>query len=79
MQTIFVEVKCSLGESCRVAEALVEIEAVSEDYSISGPYDLLIKCYLVSEEDIGHFVNERIQKVEGVTDTMTTVTFNAFN
>ena len=79
MQTIFVEVKCALGESYRVAEALVEIEGVSEVYSISGSYDLLIKCYLAAEEDIGHFVNEKIQKVAGITGTMTTITFNAFN
>ena len=79
MQTIFVEIKCALGDSYRVAEALVEIEGVSEVYSISGPYDLLIKCYLAAEEDIGHFVNERIQKVEGIKDTMTTITFNAFS
>ena len=79
MHTIFVEVKCSLGESYRVAEALVDIEGVSEVYSISGSYDLLIKCYLASEEDIGHFINERIQKVAGITGTMTTIAFNAFS
>ena len=79
MQTIFVEVKCSLGESYRVAEALVDIEGVSEVYSISGSYDLLIKCYLGTEEDIGHFVNEGIQKVAGITGTMTTIAFNAFS
>ena len=79
MQTMFVEVKCALGESYRVAEALVEIEGVSEVYSISGSYDLLIKCYLAAEEDIGHFVNERIQKVAGITGTMTTIAFNAFS
>ena len=79
MQTMFVEVKCALGESYRVAEELVEIEGVSEVYSISGSYDLLIKCYLAAEEDIGHFVNERIQKVAGITGTMTTIAFNAFS
>ena len=42
MQTMSVEVKCVLGESYRVAEVLVEIKGVSEVYSISGPYDLLI-------------------------------------
>jgi len=52
MQTMFVEVKCAL------AEVLVEIEGVSEVYPISGSYDLLIKCYLAAEEDIGYFVNE---------------------
>ena len=79
MQTLFVEVKCALGESYRVAEALVEIEGVSEVYSISGPYDLLIKCYLAADENIGRFVNERIQKVAGITGTMTTIAFNAFS
>ena len=79
MRTIFVEVKCALGESYRVAEALVEIEGVSEVYSISGSYDVLIKCYLPADEDIGHFVNERIQKVAGITSTMTTIAFNAFS
>ncbi len=79
MRTIFVEVKCALGESYRVAEALVEIEGVSEVYSISGSYDVLIKCYLPADEDIGHFVNEKIQKVAGITSTMTTIAFNAFS
>ena len=79
MQTIFVEIKCALGESYRVAEALVEIEGVSEVFSISGSYDLLIKCYLAPDEDIGHFVNEKIQKVAGITGTMTTIAFNAFS
>ena len=67
------------GESYRVAEALVEIEGVSEVYSISGSYDLLIKCYLAADEDIGHFVNEKIQQVAGITGTMTTIAFNAFS
>ena len=67
------------GESYRVAEALVEIEGVSEVYSISGSYDLLVKCYLAADEDIGHFVNERIQKVAGLSGTMTTIAFNAFS
>ena len=79
MQTMFVKVKCALGGSYRVAEALVEIEGVSEVYSISGSYDLPIKCYLAADEDIGHFVNERIQKVAGITGTMTTIAFNAFS
>ena len=79
MQTMFIEVKCALGESYRVAEALVEIEGVSEVYSISGSYDLLIKCYLAADENIGRFVNERIQKVAGITGTMTTIAFNAFS
>ena len=42
MQTIFVQIKCELGQSYRAAEELVEIDGVSEVYSISGPYDCLL-------------------------------------
>jgi DNA-binding Lrp family transcriptional regulator len=79
MQTIFVQVKCRLGESYRVAEALVEIDGVSEVYSISGPYDLLAKCYLPVGEDAGHFVNRKVQQLEGIRETLTIIAFNAFS
>ena len=79
MQVIFVQIKWALGKSYDVAKGLVDIEGVSEVFSISGPYDLLIKCYLATEEDVGRFVNERIHKVAGITDTMTTIAFNAFS
>ncbi|HEX9835993.1 MAG TPA: Lrp/AsnC ligand binding domain-containing protein, partial [Alphaproteobacteria bacterium] len=47
MQTIFVFVKCELGQAYKVADkAVLDIEQVSEVHSISGQYDLLIKCYL---------------------------------
>ncbi|MED5408998.1 MAG: Lrp/AsnC ligand binding domain-containing protein [Pseudomonadota bacterium] len=79
MQTIFVQVKCELGLSYRVAEELADIDGVSEVYSVSGPYDLLAKCYLAEEDDVGHFVNHRIQSVSGIRDTLTIITFNAFS
>ncbi|MDP7641925.1 MAG: Lrp/AsnC ligand binding domain-containing protein, partial [Alphaproteobacteria bacterium] len=40
-------VKCDLGQAYEVADrALEAIEQVSEIYSTSGQYDLLIKSYL---------------------------------
>ncbi len=79
MQTIFVQVKCALGEAYDVADrAMSDVEAVSEVYSVSGNYDLLMKCYLDDGVDIGHFVTERIQRLPGVADTFTIITFKAF-
>ena len=79
MQTIFVMVKCELGEAYAVADAAVQnVENVSEVYSISGQYDLLMKCYLADDQDIGHFVNEEIQRLPHVKDTFTMITFKAF-
>ena len=69
MQTIFVQIKSEFGQSYRAAEELVEINGVSEVYSISGPYDLLVKCYVADDGDVGHFVNNQVQSVEGIRDT----------
>lgn len=79
MQTIFVQVKCELGRAYAVAADVAEtIESVSEVHSISGNYDLMLKCYLDDDADIGHFVNEQIQTVPGVKDTFTIIAFKAF-
>ena len=77
MQTIFIMVKCELGRAYEVAEAAMETEQVSEVYSISGQYDLHFKCYLPDDMDIGRFVMG-IQKLPGVKDTFTLITFKAF-
>lgn len=79
MQTIFVEVKCELGKAYEVADAAVlEIEEVSEVHSISGDYDLMMKCYLPAGTDIGHFVTGKLQTLPGVKDTYTIIAFKAF-
>lgn len=80
MQTIFVMVKCDLGKAYGVAdEAVQDVEQVSEVHSISGQYDLLMKCYLAQDTDIGRFVTEKIQTLPGVRDTFTLIAFKAFN
>jgi DNA-binding Lrp family transcriptional regulator len=61
MQTIFIMVKCRVGKAYAVAEAAMSVEHVSEVYSTSGQYDLLVKCYLDEKMDVGHFVTSRIQ------------------
>jgi DNA-binding Lrp family transcriptional regulator len=79
MQTIFVLIKCDLGKAYQVADrAVQEIEQVSEVHSISGEYDLLVKCYLDDSADIGHFVTERVQSLPGIRDTFTMMAYKAF-
>jgi len=80
VQTIFVMVKCDLGRAYEVAdEALQAIDEISEIHSISGQYDLLVKCYLEDGQDIGRFVTERLQTLSGVKDTFTIIAFKAFS
>jgi DNA-binding Lrp family transcriptional regulator len=80
MKTIFVNVKCELGKAYKVAdEAVQDVEQVSEVYSTSGQYDLMMKCYLSADTDIGRFVTEKIQTLPGVKDTFTIIAYKAFS
>ena len=80
MKTIFVMVKCDLGKAYAVAdEAVLNVEQVSEVYSTSGQFDLLMKCYLPETVDIGRFVTEWVQTLPGVKDTFTIIAFKAFS
>ncbi len=79
MRAIYVFIKCEMGQAYRVAqEAADTIEQLSELHSTSGQYDLLGKFYLEPEQDTGLFVTENVQRLAGVKDTYTLITFNAF-
>jgi DNA-binding Lrp family transcriptional regulator len=78
MIPFFVQIKCDLGKSYQVANALAEAEIASEIYSTAGDYDLLVKFYVNAGTDIGHFVNEKVQTIPGIKDTHTIITFKAF-
>ena len=78
MRAFFVQIKCELGKSYQVATAIADAEIASEIYSTAGGYDLLVKFYLDEKDDVGHFVAEKIQKIPGIRDTYTIITFRAF-
>ena len=78
MRAVFVQLQCQPGKTYEVADALFEREIVSELYSTSGEYDLLMKIYIGPDDDIGKFVNEHIATVPGIVRSLTTLTFKAF-
>ena len=78
MVPFFIQIKCQLGKSYQVANALADAEIASEIYSTAGEFDLLAKFYVDAATDIGHFVNERVQTIPGIQDTRTIITFKAF-
>jgi DNA-binding Lrp family transcriptional regulator len=78
MKAAFVLVKCELGRLEAVANAIMEIEGVSEVHSVTGDHDLLVKLYAPSYEEFGDLIPDRLQKVEGVRETVTLLAFRAF-
>jgi len=51
-----------------VKEKLSRLKAVSEVYSVSGEYDILIKVWVKSIEDLNQLINSKIRSIEGVED-----------
>ena len=79
MNSIFVQIKCDLGQAYQVAAQLAdEFENASQIYSTSGHYDLLVQFRLETGEDPGVFVNEKLHRVPGIKDTYTIMVFDAF-
>ena len=78
MKPIFVQRQCEPGKTYDVADAIYKTELVSELYSTSGEYDLMLKIYLPQEEDIGKFINQNIVNIPGIVRSLTTLTFTAF-
>ncbi len=51
-----------------VKEELSKLEEVSEVYSVSGEYDILIKVWVSNIEELNQLMNTKIRSVEGVED-----------
>ncbi|MEN4018807.1 MAG: Lrp/AsnC family transcriptional regulator [Methanobacterium sp.] len=51
-----------------VKEGLSILEEVSEVYSVSGEYDILIKVWVQSIEELNQLINAKIRSVDGVED-----------
>lgn len=78
MRCVFVNIRCKPGTSYKVAEEIALREIHSELYSVSGPFDLLLKLYIPDNADVGHFINENVATIDGIERTETTLTFKAF-
>ena len=51
-----------------VKEELSKLEEVSEVYSVSGEYDILIKVWVSDIEELNQLMNTKIRSVDGVED-----------
>ena len=78
MNCVFVQLRCRPGQTYKVADKVYEREIASELYSTSGDYDLLMKIYVPDGEDIGKFINDNILDIDGISRSLTTLTFKAF-
>ena len=78
MNCVFVQIRCNPGKTYEVADKIYEREIASELYSTSGDYDLMMKIYIDTDQDVGKFINDKLLNIDGIDRSLTTLTFRAF-
>jgi Lrp/AsnC family transcriptional regulator for asnA, asnC and gidA len=63
---IIIQTESELHES--VKEELSKLDEVSEVYSVSGEYDILIKVWVPNIEEPNKLMNTKIRSIDGVED-----------
>ena len=62
-----------------VSQKLVDMQEVSEVYSVAGRYDLVAIIRVKNNEQIADTITGKFLELEGITDTETLIAFNTFS
>ena len=70
-QQALIRVRCEPGKLLAVADALSALHEVDYVVITAGRYDILIEAVAEDNEALLRFLNDRLQRIEGVRDTET--------
>ena len=79
MITAIVMIDAATDAIGEVAEAVADLEGVSEVYSVAGDVDLIAVVRVREFEQVAEVIAGRINKVPGVIDTDTHIAFRAYS
>ena len=62
-----------------IAEELADMKEISEVYSVTGPYDLVVIVRSKTNDDVAELVTNHIGMIEGIEATDTMLAFKTFS
>jgi len=77
--TAFIMFTVEPGRVKPLAEQLLDIEGVTEVYSVAGPFDLIAIVRVKEHEALSDLVTEKVAALGGITRTETLTAFRAFS
>jgi DNA-binding Lrp family transcriptional regulator len=66
--TAIILVKTEADKHGKIKDSLVEMPEISEVYSVLGEYDLFIKVWSRSLEELNAIINDKIRFIDGIED-----------
>jgi len=79
MPTAIVLLKIDHRKVTRTAEKLLDIQGISEVYSVSGRYDLMAILKCDSLDAIECLITDHLLKTEGIIDSETMFAFRSYD
>lgn len=67
----YILVQTEVGKAAQVAQEIAAIEGVTVSEDVTGPYDVIVRAEGPSMDQLGGLVVQSIQKVPGITRTLT--------
>ena len=72
-------IQCEIDEIPEAAQAIADLDGVSEVYSVAGDVDLVAMVRVRRHEDLHEVIAGRLNKIEGVQATQTLIAFQAYS
>ncbi len=67
----YVLIQTDVGKAAQVAQQVSAIDGVVVAEGVTGPYDVIARAESPSMNDLGRMVVRDIQRIEGITRTIT--------
>ena len=72
-------IQCEIDEIPEAAQAIADIDGVSEVYSVAGEFDLVAIVRVAEHDALAKVIQSGIAKVEGVERTETLIAFQVYS
>ena len=79
MVTALVLLNLDRNQIKNVSQKLVDMQEVSEVYSVAGRYDLVAIIRVKNNQQIADTITGKFSELEGITATETLIAFNTFS
>jgi DNA-binding Lrp family transcriptional regulator len=77
--TAIVLVKAAVDRIPEVAQTIADLPAVSEVYSVTGEFDLIVMVRVRGHEELADAIADRLNKVPGIASTETHIAFRSYS
>ena len=71
MVKAYILIQTEVGKASAVADYIAGLPGVIQAEDVTGPYDVIARAEAETVDDLGRMVVARIQRVEGITRTLT--------